>query len=1119
MDTSTHVNLLAQKKEQRTYYQQNYIFLKEQLEPLNKIVDEIISRGCRDNLFSEKIREAKSRELRADILLKYAVDHLSRQIFESILRVSDYGHLIDDLRKGTALKSSISKDEDEIHLLSKYSFKEFLRQELEPKDLIDRLLEHGILSFQDHDDILTTSFRRQRVDNLFRYLEYRSKEDHQLFFVILKKKYPLILDEFKESQSASCQECCLYTDVRRTDGGWRLSQPSIIDEDTEIKFHLKLSPASPSTEMKIVEESAETNMEVEYHQKCLDLQMKSLHLGSVVIICKQLSRQSIQKLREACHNNKINEFIKSLFTAQDMEKMKQDNVNGIVLTITTEKHDMEKKIPVITKEAIVKNFSFIEKEIIDAEVFFAGFLKCGLLTSENEKTLQMLKCKSREERNIEFLSLILRGQTGLLQIFQHELARLGYEKILKRICFDNVVLTHDKITDKELKDNESYLLSELEPKEFLPALGKILPEEGQNKIVCTVSRRERAKLFLDEVIKRGQPAVDIFVSELERLDRHFVIKILTKITVNDELAASEIRVHILDNYTTLIDELEPKIFHKFFLEKGVMKEETFKKIVKFPTRRNRAVAFLKWVLGEGSTKALIAFQMAVKLFCDDAVVKMFEAPTPSMQSGPSFPVVDKTSKAVELYKATFKVTFHYVSNPKIGSEQAQESSTNKEGEEGCDGQSLKKEVCTPYSAQNPDMDEENSMSIWVDSLLNEGLNSSLTAGSMQKTKSKCLSLVSSQSSKSRKVNDQNKDFIPNKSISLDEKVTGWLLQNVTEDSNSWVPLPNDLASVQVKPLSDGTCASHGYIRKSTKAGSGVFSCDIQDGTSDKSCGYTARHKQSTLNLRKDHDTSMTVPASTYNANVNVEDNFSISDQGYISHQDNNDFDQATVSSFTSGRFCERNLSMAESILSMIESEPYPFDSLHTKSQTPLKKSKASIRPCHKINSFRTSSPISLSASGTCSPNICSSMGLNVSRLLPCCTYKGNEPSYPVGSYFRQYGASSFHNFLYGLTGSVPSPRSHFEPTESSPSASSCCSPVGLSSPANSLITTQNFHRVSIGSTKVNWIDNYNERQSQEGVLTQTGSLESYDLSGPEQIILNDCITSLLYQQNTVHHSQ
>ena len=81
--------------------------------------------------------------------------------------------------------------------------KELLKNELEPRRLIDNLLESGALSFDDHEDVQQTAHRYQRVIALLMYIRSDVLKKGPVFLKAIKANYPKLMKKLTDNLHTS----------------------------------------------------------------------------------------------------------------------------------------------------------------------------------------------------------------------------------------------------------------------------------------------------------------------------------------------------------------------------------------------------------------------------------------------------------------------------------------------------------------------------------------------------------------------------------------------------------------------------------------------------------------------------------------------------------------------------------------------------------------------------------------------------------------------------------------------------------------------------------------------------------------------------------------------------
>lgn len=617
------VNLLRRK----------YKTLKKEIDTRFNLADKLFERGVLQKNAMENLTEERNRRRRVDILIK-ALAHDSRakipKVYEKVLRVftkEKIDYLLKDTDTNTSAKVKASKAGSNPASNSEETYQLLimgLRDDLEPRDIIDSLLVSGVLSFVDHEDIYTATARADRIKILLTHIERVGSHCFCQVTEVLRKKYPKQTKRILDPPLLQDQKITPQLDRKDTDKdghqSWSTNSPYYT---SNIELKLKFGPTSvPDVEMSIVDHNnCNGNLRLEEESMdTADLSIDGFEFSSVKIKFAACSEQAIYKLKKALKDpRRLKQFMTRMITQEQMRSLQERRVQNVKVEISIPESGVinRKCTCKLSKELIVKSYTYLEKNMADPTSIIEALVKSNLLEETvKSEFIHLKESKLHTSKRKEFILMkLLTLPAECICFFEKELRSMNQDNIIQKLIEKEdtekgaICTTH--IGPQDIRRNMNYLVEEIEPKMFVSVF-----EDTNTKVedmISSETRRKRTKLFLESMLKAGKKSVEKFERELRRQGMTYIIDIICCKDTDYE----NLRNNILKFYGEILNEIEPLRLKDKLVKEHVFKAKEFEDMLKtLHWRRDRVV----WLVRE----LLRRDKRAVAVFRDSLVMANYD---------------------------------------------------------------------------------------------------------------------------------------------------------------------------------------------------------------------------------------------------------------------------------------------------------------------------------------------------------------------------------------------------------------------------------------------------------------------------------------------------------------
>ncbi|KAL3857021.1 hypothetical protein ACJMK2_011723 [Sinanodonta woodiana] len=618
--------------------QRNYREIKKEIDPLSGLVDELFQADIIGDQDYDKIRSARAMTRRsADLLLKavaYNITPMKLRKFIYFLRKCKYDYPADLLQNNSTQNLNKYSDLPQVsnfkNLQRKFGkLKELLLKDFDPKYFIDELLEMEVISFIDHEDIWTTPFIEQRIDCVLKCVKRNIEINLGPFCCVLQKHSEWLAKEIdllsNDPESSDDPDANAVLELSWKKGQWtgHIEGPLSSIPDFNMRIEFKTEKTQNVDDDVVRRQGDSTNLSLDitlskFHCKC-----DRVDNGSIIVRLQPLSIRALKKLKESKPED-VMAIVKCLLTNEDLKKLEAAKLTSVEIKIealaSTLPNPISLKEEGITKEAIVEHFTYLSTCVPNIKEFIPAFLQDAQISDESKAFLKEILNMKGEDRNEAFLRFLLQEETGRPQIiFKRQLRKMKEISLLKKLGNRNEIALKEELGKDEIQMNYSYLLDELDGREFLKIFSEkgFFCEEICDKILRSQNRRERTKVFIDFVLESKRDAQDLFFQELEFKHKTIYYVLISTKQASKPSAESlstlvAMKAAICERYDKVIGETEPKAYRDAFVERKIFTDQEFQELVKICPRENRAAAFLKKLLNGNNVFALKTFLWVLK---------------------------------------------------------------------------------------------------------------------------------------------------------------------------------------------------------------------------------------------------------------------------------------------------------------------------------------------------------------------------------------------------------------------------------------------------------------------------------------------------------------------------
>ncbi|KAK3603292.1 hypothetical protein CHS0354_007621 [Potamilus streckersoni] len=631
IDEQTKVDLVRK-------LQRNYIKIKREIDISSGLADELYQAEIIMEQDYEKVRSARDIAKRsADLLLKaiaYNITPLKLKKFIYCLRKCNYDYIADLLQNNPNQNlnrySDLSQFSNYKSLQRKLGkLRELLLKDFDPKYVIDELLEMEVISFIDHEDIWNTQFNEQRIDCVLKCVKKNIEINLGPFCCILRKHSEWLAEKIdllsSDQDSSGDSDANAALELSCKKGRWtghiEGSFESIPNFNIRIELKTENAQSVDNDVVRRLEDSANLSLDatlLKIHFKC-----DRADKGSIIVRLQPLSIRALKKLKDSKPEDVV-AILKCILTNEDLKKLEAAKLTSIEIKIealdTTLPNPISLKEEGITKEAIVEHFTYLSTCVPNIKEFIPAFLQDDQISDESKTFLKQIISMKGEDRNEAFLRFLLQEESGRSRIiFKRQLRKMKEISILRKLGNRNEIVLKDELGKDEIQMNYSYLIDELDGREFLKIFSEkgFFNEEICDKILRSRNRRERTQVFINFVLESKYEVLALFFQELEYKHRaiYYVLtatKQASKPSAESQSMLVAMKAAICERYDEVIGETEPKAYRDAFVERKIFTDQEFEELVKICPRENRAAAFLKLLLHGNNIFALKTFLWVLK---------------------------------------------------------------------------------------------------------------------------------------------------------------------------------------------------------------------------------------------------------------------------------------------------------------------------------------------------------------------------------------------------------------------------------------------------------------------------------------------------------------------------
>ncbi|XP_052284740.1 uncharacterized protein LOC127881091 isoform X2 [Dreissena polymorpha] len=589
----------------KKFLQRNFIRLKDEVNP-KEIADYLLEDGVISVGDNEYINEVNRRRQQVDILIKAIVKskvindvNTTKKVLEAFEKTGQE-HLFkdfdDDIPDDVKLPKKVIKQltEKDVRRVITSNWA-LLKEEIDPLSVIDSLLERRVLEFDEHENILTIDYKKDKMTCLCKYILDKPIVAFWHFCQVLKNStYTVIGKQLLKEGNDTISDHPLSPeemDLQLTDP-FSSTTNDISNTGhslTEIHFNL----GSKEVERMIVDDYESSGAQSDLSPKAMEIgyDVEGVSFSSIKIKLKCLTEQShLNLIRRSEHSLLyIKKILKTIITQEHLKKMREETIKQIdfkVLIYPPQKGEA-RCLCKLKKEDVVKHFSLIEKRI--AKVGEIVEQICQSLLVDDREQKKWLDSKNDVDA---FLRLIINGEDSLVCLLEKLLRSTDQIELLEMITARAETKTTPEITADDIKQHRHQLVDEIEPRKFVDMLREI---PNSDDIVDTVMRTEiprlkRSKALVTFILKTKSEK--IFQQELEKQQMFYLTKLLTS-SIGSLQDLKEAVVASLDDIT---ENIEPARFKKYLVIKPDMCGKEFKNICRHTARKRRAFALMEKII-------------------------------------------------------------------------------------------------------------------------------------------------------------------------------------------------------------------------------------------------------------------------------------------------------------------------------------------------------------------------------------------------------------------------------------------------------------------------------------------------------------------------------------------
>ncbi|XP_052240107.1 uncharacterized protein LOC127850813 isoform X2 [Dreissena polymorpha] len=586
----------------RKYFQKHFVKFKDEVDP-KEISDHLFATGVISVRDLEKVAETHGRGKKVDIMIK-AIVHSSvindvnttTKVLEAFAHngredlFNDFNEHIHD-QDDMSLQDEFPKERIQSSLKK---HERLLNDEIDPLTIIDELLERGVLTFDEHQNIMDIDFKPTKMMCLCQYVFKKPAFAFWEFCQTLIKDpiYKEIGNSLLRKGNDSGEPSQQVEMDLRLDLPFSNCIPNTNGDKnvTEIKFELD----SQQLEKMIVDDNSDVGNNDDLKHEAMDLgfDVESLEFSSIKIRLRCLTEQSLLNLRGKSEESLlyIENILKTLITQEHLALMREKNIASMKVTVYIPPPDGKnvKCLCKLTKEEIVKHYTLIEKDLKDVSLLVHAIMQLEGQTKREE----WLEAQNDVD---SILRLIIDGEDKLVCMLERHLRQTEQLQLLARITsYDE---TEHVLSAEDLHQRKEIILEEIEPRKFLDMIRRMEGSEAILDKVMTndVSRRERCEEFLKFV--QDKHAEGQFQEELQRQDMtHLITLLSSKATNINSRNAANFREALISTIGTICENIEPLRFKKFMVRPPELSEDKFESICRNNTRKSRVYALIEAII-------------------------------------------------------------------------------------------------------------------------------------------------------------------------------------------------------------------------------------------------------------------------------------------------------------------------------------------------------------------------------------------------------------------------------------------------------------------------------------------------------------------------------------------
>ncbi|XP_053395376.1 uncharacterized protein LOC128555805 isoform X2 [Mercenaria mercenaria] len=429
-----------------------------------------------------KITDARSHGQKSDILLKCLVRY-SRKIPEGdtsfieklldVLEKEKCDYLFENFKTGEfayrddskALVSDVSD-----RWQDKLSYFEKVRgDELDPKHIIDLLLEKEVIEFDEHENIQDMQFKPDKLKYLIKYIKKKTVTEYERFVQVIEEEYPHLCDVLTNSEimmdfsSSTEQEMLPAVKVRQhssmtfTSNGY----------SKETEFKLSLQGDGREIEQMVVDRGSDGNNEniVEEMMEFTASEVQAYEFSSIRLTLRHLSNRSQMMLFEKWKESpeQLAKIVQHMFTIEHYRQLRAKGINLIDFRLEVQWPD-----GVISRDAIAENYCFLKEKIEPNH--FIDLLKSA--KAPDDVTDFIASQKPKAERCKEFLVFMVNDERSPIHDFYAKLKELQMVDVINVLLdpsrTNSTRMCSCKLTKTAIVKNFSELAKEM------PGVDKLL---------------------------------------------------------------------------------------------------------------------------------------------------------------------------------------------------------------------------------------------------------------------------------------------------------------------------------------------------------------------------------------------------------------------------------------------------------------------------------------------------------------------------------------------------------------------------------------------------------------------------------------------------------------------